>query len=516
MRPATRRPPVGLLVVLLAALGTAGAGGGPERQDTAVAERLLAEGQRLEGENELQAALEQYTLLVEQFPQSAVAPEALLRLTQGHWLAGNADAALQAAEHLRNAYGGTPSAAGALVLEGEIQVARARALADLEAAQATFNRVPLLFGAAQYPGLQWRSEALVQSGTVSLQLGRLNDAATAFLTAIENERPFAGTPQAQIGLATVFLDRGQWTQAAEILQRVVDASSGTDGTGEGTGVPGARRLLSLIHRTVLRPAIGQAPWARIRRLTLAGASLQDPIGIDAKHEGRLVVALDRGPLAAVVDPNGQILEQIGPDDLRTVWWGPRGAAYALSKRAVFDPGTRIDQSFEVPTGSSGARDRLDNLEAGARGILGDWFLLDTDPRRVLFFEPGGTYRSTLMEENEGPRDLATDARGRLFVLHEQGSGVVRFNAEGVREGRVVTGEWERPEALAVDRLGNLYVLDRDEKTIDVFTPAGQSVMTIGPQLIGDVELDDPRDIAIDDTGRLYIADRGLDAILILE
>ena len=57
---------------------------------------------------------------------------------------------------------------------------------------------------------------------------------------------------------------------------------------------------------------------------------------------------------------------------------------------------------------------------------------------------------------------------------------------------------------------------RNEKTIDVFTSTGESLVTIGPRLSNGVELDDPRDIAVDGSGRLYIADRGLDAILILE
>ncbi len=82
--------------------------------------------------------------------------------------------------------------------------------------------------------------------------------------------------------------------------------------------------------------------------------------------------------------------------------------------------------------------------------------------------------------------------------------------------RVAAGDWRRPEALALDELGNLYVLDRDAKMVKVFNPAGQQLWEIGPTLPGGIELRSPRDIAVDGTGRLYIADRELKAVLVLE
>ena len=77
-------------------------------------------------------------------------------------------------------------------------------------------------------------------------------------------------------------------------------------------------------------------------------------------------------------------------------------------------------------------------------------------------------------------------------------------------------EWRRPEALTIDALGNVYVLDRDEKTIDVFDPDGTLLLTYGPELPDGTRLSGPRDLAVDDEGRLYVVDRDLDAVFILE
>ena len=517
MRPSINTPAVVLLVCSFASLGTAQVSLQLEQQDDVLAQRLFETGQRLDRELDLEAALKQYSLLVEQFPESSLAPKALLRLAQQHWQTGNIESSLQATNRLLTTYVGTTSSAGALVLEGYIQLARAQGFVDLETAQARFDRVPFLFNPNDYPVLDWRSQALVQSGNISILLGRLDDAATAFITAIENEKVFSGTPQAEIGLATVFLRRGHWIPAAEILQRVVDTAPSADGIGEDESAQIARHWLSLIHRTILRPSLGQSPWTQVRQLSLSGREVSNPIGIDARGDGWVVIAQDEGSLVAVVDPEGTTHELARHDRLRGTWWDTNNKAYALTDKTVFESTSRASHTFEVPSGRPGQNDLLEHLAAGARNVLGSWFLLDTDPRRVVMFTANGTYHSTVMERVEEPRDLAADGQGHIFVLHEQGTGVVRFNAEGVREARVVTGGgWKRPVALAVDHLGHLYILDRSEKIIDVFSSTGESLITIGPKLVNGIELDDPVDIAVDHTGRLYIADRGLDAILILE
>ena len=82
--------------------------------------------------------------------------------------------------------------------------------------------------------------------------------------------------------------------------------------------------------------------------------------------------------------------------------------------------------------------------------------------------------------------------------------------------RILEGDWRRPEAIAVDELGFVYVLDRDAKTIDVFDRNGQLRWELGPQLPNGIELRSPRDIGVDGTGRIYIADKDLKAFLVVE
>ena len=240
------------------------------------------------------------------------------------------------------------------------------------------------------------------------------------------------------------------------------------------------------------------------------------MGVAASAEGLLLIADEGIPQVFLVDRDGTILERRRLDDLRPPWWDQRGTPYALNRRSV-SPAVVQTQRFVVPGGNAGNEPRpLDNLAAGARGLFRQWFLLDTDPRRVVVFADDARYLTTLAGNLEEPVDLATDSRGRVHVLDQETNSVIRFDADGSPMGRVVVGTWGRAQALDIDELGHLYILDRDENQIHVFSQTGQPLEVLGPQLPGGVELRDPRDLAVDGTGRLYIADRAAATIVILE
>ena len=264
------------------------------------AERLWLDAQRFEQEGELEAALEQYALIVEQFPQSVQAPRALLGLGLGRWSQGDAPRALNATGQLRQSYAESREAAAGLVLEGDIERLQAVDQAALREARATYGRVVAIYPPARYPALAARVHALVRSGEISLLLDDVDEAAAAFLAVVEDEPPAAESGSAQLGLAHVLLEQGDWASAAETLQASLSSDADTM-TGTETERRMARNRLSLIHRMVLRPQTEQSPWSATRMLTVQGIELNDPIGVDAAADGRLVIADEDGPMAAVID-----------------------------------------------------------------------------------------------------------------------------------------------------------------------------------------------------------------------
>ena len=192
----------------LVAAGAMLPAGAASAQTTAAAEGLLSDAQRYEREGDLDRAFSNYELIVEQFPESAVAPRALLALAQGRWRRGQVDAAGAATARLRSAHPRSQSAAGAFVLDGGMALARAQGPVGLSAARDAFGAVQRLFGASEYPALEWRALAILRTGEISLQLGEFDEAAASFLALIENEPPSAQTAAGRVDLATVLLQLG--------------------------------------------------------------------------------------------------------------------------------------------------------------------------------------------------------------------------------------------------------------------------------------------------------------------
>ena len=484
-------------------------------QTETAAGRLLRDAQRHEREGDLDRAFNTYELVAEQYPETAEAPRALLALAQGRLRRGEVDPAAAATAQLRSAYLRSQSAAGAFVLDARIARDQARDRDGLSAAREEFGAVPRLFGASEYPALEWRALAILRSGELSLLLGELDEAAASFLSLIEDEPPSAHTAAGRLGLATVLLERGDWASAAQALQRVVSDGPASDGeTQSALAYERASRRLSLIHRLKVRPQTGQEPWTQARPFTLRTGRLRDPIAVAASADGQVLIADEGSDQLFRVDRDGTIRQQPKLDDLGRPWWD-RGTPYALGRKFVSPDVVQPRRSFFVPRERNDPR-QLERLAAGARGLFREWFLLDTDQRGVFVFGDDDRYLVTLPGNFERPVDLVTDSRGRAYVLDQETNRVTRFDTLASPGDPVVVGMWGRAQALDIDDLGHLYVLDRDAKQIHVFSPTGELLWRLGPQLLGGVELRDPRDLAVDGSGRLYIADRGAKTIVVLE
>lgn len=387
-------------------------------------------------------------------------------------------------------------------------------LGDEEGALERFERLLVQYPAAEYPGLSWRAAARVRRGDVHWRRSRLAAAGADWVDVIDFEPLSSWTSRARLGLASLALAEGDWLGAADQLQRVVQAAQIGSADADVSSADEALRQLTLLHRFRVRPANGEDRWSRARVLRPGGASFDRPVALAVSADGQLLVVDEGMPAVLLVDAAHSTWTRLNYNEHSRPWWGPDGLPYLPTHRAgvIALGGTRV--GFLAAEG--GRPVQLKALEAGGRTPAGDWFLLDTDPPRVLAFGPAGAYLGRVSAAAERPVDVAVDSRGRLYAL-EAGSGtVVRYGADASREGPVAAGSWRRVEALAVDGLDNIYVLDRDARTIDVFDSRGQRLWTTGPALPGGLQLRAPRDIDVDGVGRIYVADRGANAVVVIE
>ncbi len=469
-------------------------------------ERLRFEASELEKAGDLAGALQKYELLSEQFPEAPAAADALLKLVAGKRELGDDAAAEEAAETLIRNHPRAPQAAGAYALLGQLQADRAGDLADLDAARVTLDNALILFPRAAYPVQPWRAEAAVRGARVALLEGRDAEAAQALADVIDLEPRSAWTAAARLELAGLLLDQGDWSLAGDLLQEVVDAVSEDDDARALAAL--ARSRLGLVHRLGLRPAGGEPRWQGGR---VVSAAPERPAAVAARDNGQVAVTGAKGS-TVVLDEDGQVVARYSHEDAgRNSWLGEQLAVVTDESAATFPE--RRSLRFASPP--SEKKPTIRPLVAVEAARFGHWLVLAAKPPRVLLYEPERRLHETLVEgKGREPVDIACDRRGRLLVLDGRARSVTRFATGEDRGERLVAGDWDRAEALAVDAVGNIYVLDRGRRTIEVFDRVGKRLEGLGPSLPGGFELERPSDLTVDPAGRIWIADPRLGLVVL--
>ena len=480
------------------------------------AERLYAEAIRLLQSGEADASLAELELLVQQFPTDQLASKALLKVAEIRHSKGDLPATRAALEKLHADYGRSLESAAAFVKQAEIEVQQARRTADLEEARATFRRVPLLYGRETYPDLEDRVRARVRTGEISLQLGEDSTAVAELLAAVEDEPAGRLTGKARLLLATALTRSGEWIAAAEVLQRLVSEGAEVSGAASSTETERASavRLLSLLHRRLVRPLSGLGPWLAASRYPPSGLQLKEPTGVAAATDGRLVIVDPNLPLVALIDADGTVAGRAALRDAGRPGWSA-GAPFVVTDQRILLPfDDRESPRFLEP--KPGKENPLKGLQAAERGPFGDWFLIAKGWRSLLSFETSRKGQELLATSKPDLEDITQDHLGRIYVLDRSTKQILRIGVDRRQAETVLKGTWKRPVALELDQLGNYYVLDRGTKTIEMFDSSGRRQAKIGPALGSGIELRNPVDLAVDGSGRLFIADSKLPFVVMLD
>ncbi|MEE8524487.1 MAG: hypothetical protein V3T72_11195 [Thermoanaerobaculia bacterium] len=480
-------------------------------QDPA-AERLYREAQRLSRQGDAEAALEEFQLLLQQFPRDRLAPTALLDMVRLLRMADDRDGTRAGLDKLLADYPRSVESAAGFVLQAELELEAAGDEAALEEARKTFRRVPLLYGPERYPVLPDRTMARIRSAEVNLRLGDPEAAIAELLAAVVDEPPSLWTGRARLSLGDALLRTGDWLAAAEILQRLASAAAPT--STEGVRKAAARRL-RFIDRHYLRPLTGQKRWLSTARFPGSGLALQGPSAVAAAEDGRVLIVDRRARLVAAVAADGTVLDRRSVEDPRRPAWRDGAWPLLATDTHVAQPFEGQRTSFSDPRPD---RDRaVKDLLAAERNAFGTWFLLSDDWKGLLVYDDPRRGKELMAENRPQLEDLAQDDRGRIYVLDRKTKTVTRLGADRQRQEIVVSGPgWRRPTALDVDRAGNVYVLDRGNRTVEVYGADGRRLTSLGPVLGGGIELKNPVDLAVDGGGRLFIADEKLPFLVVLE
>jgi DNA-binding beta-propeller fold protein YncE len=261
---------------------------------------------------------------------------------------------------------------------------------------------------------------------------------------------------------------------------------------------------------------------RIRKITQAGKvstlaggekGFADGVGSDAKFDDPVSIASDAAGNLYVADFGNHRIRKITPaGEVSTLAGGEEGFADDIGINAKFyrPSGIAIGAAGHLYVAEFGNHRIRKITPAGEVSTLagGEEGFADGIGGDAMFSYPS---------------DIAIDAAGNLYVADTVNDSIRKITPagevstlaggeRGFADGIENDAKFDRPYGIAIDAAGHLYVADRDNHRIRKITPAGEvSTLAGGEEGFADGVGSDarfyrPNGIASDAAGNLYVAD----------
>ena len=199
-----------------------------------------------------------------------------------------------------------------------------------------------------------------------------------------------------------------------------------------------------------------------------------------------------------------------------------------------------------------ARRKLDILGKGGRGMLlnplgvttddhGLIYVTDAGGQRVVIYKPDHTFKTAFggKEVFARPTGIAVNSKLNLiYVVDTWAHQIKVFDRNDFKllftigrqqkEGKRISkgsldqtwnrssdpGEFDFPTNIAIDKQGNIYIVDTMNFRVQIFGPRGRFLLTFGK--IGNVPgtFSRPKGIALDSEGHIYVSDAAFNNIQI--
>jgi TolA-binding protein len=507
------------LAALFLLLLSAGDGRGQTSGDADLARRTFENAEQLMREGKKDQAIRDYQQVVQAFPESVHADDALMRLGGHHyapeslWQLGAVrpsehEAARPYFEQVRERYPQSDTAPHALYKLGLLSLEPHSARRNLDEAYASFSRVVNI-----YPDSLWVGPALQGAAYSELSKYNYDRAILSLERSLDETGHGAAAAEAQFLLGLSNARLGDFVRAAEAFQQ--SRLEDPDGAGAGSALD----WLTLLYRTRLRPETGRPlrydhDPAYVPRAP-AGEDLRGDLRMAVGPSGSLVVSdPKRGALLTFGRDGSLEGEDAFPEAEMVVFDG-------LGSLMVVGPsGIDIDGNEFPASRQDGSKVKPVEKVAGVwRSTDREIYVLARDEGEVLLYGSDPQKPRVIVRDKEAGTKLAAMAagpEGRLYFLDEKEKRVVALEGRALKSlapaGKAVT--FEAPIGLAVDNLGNLYVLDERRKAVTVLSPDGSELSTISAPVGSAAALEGPGSLAVGPRGEVYVYDKRKKTILL--
>jgi len=201
-----------------------------------------------------------------------------------------------------------------------------------------------------------------------------------------------------------------------------------------------------------------------------------------------------------------------------------GTGSAPSARATESPIRAVSLTADFAIGGRGTPSGLQGPKGVAVDAQGNVFVVDSEANRVIKFDGAGNVvgqqgrRGTGDGEFTEPWGIALDSSGNVYVADTWNHRVQKFDpnlrfvakwgsfASVPAGGTASSGSFYGPRAIAVDNEGNVYVTDTGNKRVQKFSANGEFQAVFGTPGRGPGQFQEPVGIAVAPNGEILVAD----------
>lgn len=286
--------------------------------------------------------------------------------------------------------------------------------------------------------------------------------------------------------AALGLAFGAGADAAEAIKLRLMAPIYVDGKGSGIKQPegvscrgNSLLLADTGNGRILRYTIAGETWTPGAEIVLP--QLPYPIRVEANSKGE-IFALDgklrriarislSGEFQGYVNPAGELQGAVVPRSFRIDRNDNLIVLDVFSARVlVLDPSGKVLRQIPFPKEYGFFSDLA--VDGG-----GNIFLIDSVQRRVYAAAKNSStitpLSESMKEEALFPTSIATDNKGTIFVVDQNGSGILLVAQDGTFRGRRLSMGWKEgflryPSQMCISESGNAFIADRENNRIEAF------------------------------------------------
>lgn len=441
-------------------------------------------------------ALKDFQAIIDSFPTSQVADNALLQIALYHLDIGrDLPLAQTTVDQLLKVYPDSDSAPMAYVVGGRVSMTKGRTPADVDAAVASFERVERLF-----PGDDAVPAAGYYAGEALRLARRPGDALERYrrVAASYPNSPWAARANLAAGFCLVHSERA--AVALPEIQRVRVMQPQT------TMAAAALDINSILYRLYVR-APGLPAFAFSGRFVGdERARFDDVVGVTVDATNRLLLGHKKA--ISVFDLTGALTATV-PANGPSAFFVDEAGRVVIASNAALHTQKVASTPMMVPQPAPKPPRPVEDVGAIVVLSTGERIVSDKKEKAVIRFAADGRFIGPLVGAMN-TEHLAVNVLDDVAMIEKDSKAVTIVDRDGKPLAKILPRgsnyQFDDPVDLAFDRLGHLYVLDRGKASVFVFGPKNRLITTFTVAEGAPGAFTRARALGLDAAGRMYIFD----------